>query len=67
MPEILHARRLLSPSLQGYCSFQTVFIMRKKNKTDAMHLNEQIHLFGLSEIKVKRLHILQINLTMTET
>lgn len=64
MPEILHARRLLSSSLQGYCSFQTVFMTRKKNKADAKYLKEEIHLFGLSEIKVKRPNRLQINLTM---
>lgn len=29
-----------------------------------MHLKEEIHLFDLSEIKVKRLDMLQIDLTM---
>lgn len=36
----------------------------KKNKTDAIHPKEEIHLFSLGEIKVKMPDTLQINLTM---
>lgn len=51
-------------ALGGYCSFQTVCATIKKNKTDAEHLEEAIHLSGFSEIKVNRSDILQIDFTM---
>lgn len=48
---------------EGYCSFQSVYMPRKKNKTDAAHLKEAMHLFGINEIKVDRSNILQIDFT----
>lgn len=57
-------QEIAQPKPAGVLFLSDCFYHEKEKQDRCNDLKEEIHLFGLGEIKVKRLDMLQINLTM---